>query len=54
MIEEILEYIKKYKLIKKFRITKNISAKKIAKELVKGNIVGRCSGRMEFGLRSWQ
>ena len=50
--EEILEYVRKYKLIKKFKITKNISAKKIAKELVKGNIVGRCSGRMEFGLRS--
>ena len=44
--------IKKNKLNKKYIIIKNVSAKKIANEIFKGKIIGRCSGKMEFGLRS--
>ncbi len=49
---ELNNYIKKHKLNNKFKIKYNISPKEIAQELFSGKIIGRCSGRMEFGLRS--
>ncbi len=50
--DDLKKYINKNKLQKKYKIKLNVTVKEIAKELVKGNIIGRCSGRMEFGLRS--
>ena len=50
--KEILYFIKKKKLEKKYVIKKNFKPQEIANELFSGKIIGRCSGRMEFGLRS--
>ncbi len=49
---EIEKFIKQKKIKNKYLIKKNITAKYIAKEIFKGNIIGRCSGRMEFGMRA--
>ena len=48
---ELENYLKKINK-KKFRIIKNYKTKLVAKLIAKGKIVGRCYGRMEFGLRS--
>lgn len=44
--------IKENNLEKKYKIKKEVSAKEIAKEIAGGKIIGRCSGRMEFGARA--
>ena len=49
---EIEKYIKEKKINKKYTVIKNINSKKIAKEIFNGNIIGRCAGKMEFGLRA--
>jgi len=49
---EILKYIKNKNIQKKYKVIYKFTPSIIAKELVKGNIIGRCAGRMEFGLRS--
>ena len=49
---DIVKAMKKNNRLKKFNIKKNTNPKKIAQEISKGKIIGRCSGRMEFGLRS--
>tara|TARA_B100000963_G_scaffold361175_1_gene395268 strand:- start:17432 stop:20380 length:2949 start_codon:yes stop_codon:yes gene_type:complete len=49
---EIETFIKKNKIKKKYDIIKNVKPKKIAKVIFDGNLVARCSGRMEFGLRA--
>jgi carbamoyltransferase len=36
----------------RFDVTKNVSAKKIARLLADGNIIARCAGRGEFGARA--
>ena len=48
--DEILKEVKKEKNID-FKIMKN-PAKEVGKLLAKGEIVARCSGRMEFGARA--
>ena len=47
---ELEIFLKKIK--KNFIIKKNYKAKDVAKKLSKGKVIGRCYGRMEFGLRS--
>ena len=49
---EIIKYINKYKVRNKYKIIKNFKPKKIAELIFKGNVVGRCAGNMEFGLRA--
>ena len=49
---EIASLIKKRNLKSKYFIRKNFKSIDIAKALSDGKVVGRCSGRMEFGLRS--
>ena len=51
-IEEVNKYIKEKNIKKKYKVITKFSPNIIAKELAKGSIIGRCSGRMEFGLRS--
>lgn len=48
---EIKRLIKK-KLNKKFIVKSKFSAREVALAISKGAIIGRCAGRMEFGLRS--
>ena len=48
---EIKRLIKK-KLNKKFIVKSKFSAREVAIAISKGAIIGRCAGRMEFGLRS--
>ena len=48
----ILNLIEKKKLYKKFNVFKNISNKKLAKNIFKGKIYGRFVGRSEFGQRA--
>ena len=49
---EIKRMINKRKLNKKFIVKSKVSAREVALAISKGAIVGRCAGRMEFGLRS--
>jgi len=49
---EIKRMINKRKLNKKFIVKSKFSAREVALAISKGAIVGRCAGRMEFGLRS--
>ena len=49
---EIKRMINKRKLNKKFKVKSKFSAREVALAISKGAIVGRCAGRMEFGLRS--
>ena len=46
------EAILRRKLNKKFKVKSKFSAREVALAISKGAIVGRCAGRMEFGLRS--
>ena len=50
--QEISEVIKKKNLKKKYFIKDKFNPLEVAREIAKGKIIGRCSGRMEFGLRS--
>ena len=50
--DEIKNYFKKYKILKKYRVKNKVTPKEIAKELAKGKVIARCCGKMEFGLRS--
>jgi len=50
--EDLKKYIRKKRLFKRYEIIKNVSSKRIAKEIFDGKIIARCAGRMEFGLRS--
>ena len=50
--KDIKHLINSRKLGKKFIIKNKFKPKEIAIELKKGRIIGRCAGRMEFGLRS--
>ena len=50
--KNILNLINKKKLKKKYIIKNKFHPREIAVELKKGSIIGRCAGRMEFGLRS--
>ena len=49
---EIKRMINKRKLNKKFIVKSKFSTREVALAISKGAIVGRCAGRMEFGLRS--
>ncbi len=49
---EIINVIRKYKLKNKYIIKNKFRPSEIARELSLGKVIGRCSGRMEFGLRS--
>jgi len=49
---EIKDFIIRKKIKNKFEIIENVSAKRIAQEIYNGKIIGRCAGKMEFGLRS--
>jgi len=49
---EIKKYISEKKIKQKYFVVENIKSKKIAKEIFNGNIIGRCVGKMEFGLRA--
>jgi carbamoyltransferase len=49
---EIEDFIKDKNIQKNYFIKKNVKPKDIAKEIYNGKIIARCSGRMEFGLRS--
>ena len=50
--KDLIQYIKKKRLFKRYEIIKDVSSKRIAKEISNGKIIARCAGRMEFGLRS--
>ena len=50
--EEIAEFLERDNTASRYRITKNVSPRDIAKKLSQGLIIARCSGRMEFGLRA--
>ena len=50
--EEILSWIKKKNLKNKYKVLDNLTYKKISKFLAEGKVIGRISGRMEFGARS--
>lgn len=49
---EVRDFIVRKKIKNKFEIIENVSAEKIAQEIYNGKIIGRCAGKMEFGLRS--
>lgn len=51
-LKDIENYISKNKLYKKFKIIKNYKPDQVAKIISEGKIVGRCCGKMEFGLRA--
>ena len=50
--QEILELIKKEELQKKYKIIRKVDYRKIAKLLANGAVIGRASGRSEFGARA--
>jgi carbamoyltransferase len=50
--DDLNKYIIRKKLKKKYKIFKNYTSDQVAKILNDGKIIGRCCGRMEFGLRS--
>lgn len=50
--DDLNKYIIRKKLKKKYKISKNYTSDQVAKILNDGKIIGRCCGRMEFGLRS--
>ncbi len=49
---DVKKFIIKKKLSDKYIIKKNVTSNKIALKIYNGKIVGRCVGRMEFGLRA--
>ena len=49
---EIKSLISKKKLNKKYIIKSTFKTRDLAIEIANGAVVGRCAGRMEFGLRS--
>lgn len=49
---EINNYLKTKFNKKKYYIFKNFTPKMIAKDIFSGKVIGRCSGKMEFGLRA--
>ena len=49
---EINSYLSSNLKKHKYKIFKNFKSKKIAKDLFDGKVIGRCSGKMEFGLRA--
>ena len=50
--DEINKFINEKQIKKKYKIIRNVKSKKIAKLIFDGNIIGRCAGKMEFGLRA--
>jgi carbamoyltransferase len=50
--EETHEVLKKKDVYSKYKVTKGLEAKDIARMLSEGKIIARCAGRMEFGLRA--
>ena len=50
--DEINKFINEKQIKKKYKILRNVKSKKIAKLIFDGNIIGRCAGKMEFGLRA--
>ncbi len=50
--EEFKNFIIKKKLHKKYKILRNYKPAQVAKLIADGKIIGRCCGRMEFGLRA--
>ena len=50
--QEIMRFFKKNNILKKYNVRSKVTSKEIANELAKGKVVARCSGNMEFGLRS--
>ena len=50
--DEIDDFLKKNNIFKKYKVKNKFTSAEIAKELAKGKVIARCSGKMEFGLRS--
>lgn len=50
--EDLEKFIKSQNIKNKYEIIRNVSPKRVAKEIFDGKIIARCSGKMEFGLRS--
>ncbi|KPA11440.1 carbamoyltransferase [Candidatus Magnetomorum sp. HK-1] len=50
--KDVEEALNRNKVSTKCKIIKGVQAKEIATRLAKGQIIARCSGRMEFGLRA--
>lgn len=50
--EQVFEAIKKEKADSKYKMFTGIGQEDVARLLAEGNIIARCSGRMEFGLRA--
>jgi len=50
--EEIQEVLKEKGMYSKYRVTKGLDPRDIARLLTEGKIIARCAGRMEFGLRA--
>ena len=50
--EEISDFLKYHKVASKYGVIREITAEDIAGRLADGEIIARCSGRMEFGLRA--
>ncbi len=49
---DVEEALRLYEAEKKYRISERVTAEQIADLLCQGKVIGRCSGRMEFGLRA--
>ncbi len=49
---EIDQFFKKNNIFKRYKVKNKFTPKEIAKEIADGKVVARCSGKMEFGLRS--
>jgi carbamoyltransferase len=50
--DEISDFLQNHKIASKYGVVQNITADDIAGRLAEGQIIARCSGRMEFGLRA--
>lgn len=50
--EDVIRHINKFNLSNKYKIQKNYKPQEVARMLSVGKVIGRCSGKMEFGLRA--
>lgn len=49
---DVAAALEKDKTSARYKVTKGVTARGIAERLANGKVIGRCSGRMEFGLRA--
>jgi carbamoyltransferase len=50
--DEAAGVLKEKKVFSRYKVTRNVEPEEIARRLALGQIIGRCVGRMEFGLRA--